>query len=95
MGKYQCVVCQDDGSACEFCPRVPRYVSDRVADGEIRWMVSLLESLYPDKLWVVPRSDSTFQRRGDQLVFLSGTHDEYLACRYNFGKIGVEVVVER
>lgn len=64
-----------------------------LADGEIRWMISLFESLYPDKLWVVPRSDSVFQRRGDQLVFIEGSHDEYLACRHNFGKVGIEVVV--
>ena len=88
MGKVMCVVCQDEG--CEFCPRVEAVV---LADGEIRWMISLFESLYPDKVWVVPRSNSVFQRRGDQLVFIEGSHDEYLACRHNFGKVGIEVVV--
>jgi hypothetical protein len=64
-----------------------------IPDMEIRWMLNLFESLRPNKVWVVPRSNSVFQRQGDRLVFIEGTHDEYLACRFNFGKVGIEVVV--
>jgi len=63
-------------------------------DVEIRWMISLFESLYPDKVWVVPRSQSVFQRRGERLVFIEGKHSEYLVCKHNFGKVGIAVVMD-
>ena len=61
-------------------------------DGEIRWMLSLWESLRPDKLWVIPRSETVFQRQGDQLVFLEGDETEFAVNRQHFALIGVEVV---
>jgi ClpP class serine protease len=68
----------------------------RTPDGEIRWMVSLFESLYPDKVWVIPRSGATFQRRGDQLVHVGGDSYEALLdaimTKQHFAQIGVEVV---
>ncbi len=61
-------------------------------DGERRWMVGLFESLYPDKVWVVPRSNTTFQRRGERLYFIDGSETEYLLCKERFGKVGIAVV---
>lgn len=61
-------------------------------DGHRRWMVSLFASLYPDKTWVVPRSNTVFRREGERLVFVEGSYTEYLVCKENFGKVGIAVV---
>ena len=55
-------------------------------------MISLFESLYPDKVWVIPRSNTMFQRRGDRLVFIEGDPHEFEMNRQHFALVGIEVV---
>lgn len=44
------------------------------------------------QVWAIPRSRSVFQKRGDQLVFIEGTEEEFSMVRSHFKNIGVEVV---
>ena len=81
---------QDIGMA-DVMPLVIEEIPQAPPDGEARWMIQLFESLHPDKTWIIPRSNSVLQRDGNDLLFLDGTHDEYMACKYNFAKVGITV----
>lgn len=63
--------------------------------GFTRWCILMWESLTEGKLWVIPRSQTVFQRQGDRLVFIEGTDEEFDAVKAHFAPIGVEVVVGR
>jgi hypothetical protein len=63
--------------------------------GHARWSILMWESLTEGKLWVIPRSETVFQRQGDRLVFIEGTDQEFDAVKAHFAPIGVEVVVGR
>jgi hypothetical protein len=64
-----------------------------VTDGHRRWMVNHFHvTLFPDKTWVIPRSDTVFQRQGDKLVFIEGDLNELDLCRRQFASVGIEVV---
>ena len=64
-------------------------------EGFTRWTIMMWESLTEGKLWVIPRSETVFQRQGDRLVFIEGTDDEFDTVKAHFAPIGVEVVVGR
>ena len=60
-----------------------------------RWCRWMWESLTEGMVWIIPRSETVFQRQGDRLVFIEGTDDEFDAVKAHFEPIGVEVVVGR
>lgn len=60
-----------------------------------RWCRGMWETLNEGMVWIIPRSETVFQRQGDRLVFIEGTDAEFDAVKTHFEPIGVEVVVGR
>jgi hypothetical protein len=57
-----------------------------------RWTIQMWTGLREGQVWAIPRSQSAFQKRGEQLVFLWGSESEFQVVRSHFENIGVEVV---